>query len=196
MLTWKVKLSIFQPLFCTILTWKVKLSIFQPYFVTILAWKVKLSIFLALFCLLTTRCSFPEFRIRIDVSATSFSFFQMLIFSILLVIERRFYLSFYQCCGSMTFWPGSGSADPCLWRMDPDPVIFVIGLQGAYKKLILVFLLISFLGYIYKKKSQNSPNEGFTYFFWVIEGSRSIPLTHPDPGGPKTYGSATLLLIR
>ncbi len=27
-----------------------------------------------------------------------------------------------QCCGSMTFWCGfgSGSADPCLWLMDPD----------------------------------------------------------------------------
>ncbi len=24
-----------------------------------------------------------------------------------------------QCCGSMTFWGGSGSADPCLWLMDP-----------------------------------------------------------------------------
>ncbi len=26
-----------------------------------------------------------------------------------------------QCCGSMTFWCESGSADPCLWLMDPDP---------------------------------------------------------------------------
>ncbi len=25
-----------------------------------------------------------------------------------------------QCCGSMTFWGGSGTADPCLWLMDPD----------------------------------------------------------------------------
>ncbi len=40
--------------------------------------------------------------------------------------------------GSMTFWSGSrsGSADPCLWLMDPDPAIFVIGLQDASKKLI------------------------------------------------------------
>jgi len=30
--------------------------------------------------------------------------------------------TFMQCCGSMTFWCGSGSgyADPCLWLMDPD----------------------------------------------------------------------------
>ncbi len=28
----------------------------------------------------------------------------------------------HHCCGSMIFWggSGSGSADPCLWLMDPD----------------------------------------------------------------------------
>ncbi len=43
-----------------------------------------------------------------------------------------------QCCGSVTFWCGSGgSADPCLWLMDPDsdpdpdPSIFIIDLQDA-----------------------------------------------------------------
>ncbi len=47
-----------------------------------------------------------------------------------------------QCCGSMTFWGRSGSADPCLWLMDPDPdsdpdpSIFVIDLQDASKKQI------------------------------------------------------------
>ncbi len=51
-----------------------------------------------------------------------------------------------QCCGSMTFWggSGSGSADPCLWLME----------------------------------SQNSRNQGFSYYFcMMIEGSGSIPLT-------------------
>ncbi len=56
-----------------------------------------------------------------------------------------------QCCGSMTFWcgSGSGSADPCLWLMDPDP--FVIDIQDANKKLIFIlfFLLITFWRYIY-----------------------------------------------
>jgi hypothetical protein len=43
----------------------------------------------------------------------------------------------------MTFWcgSGSGSADPCLWLLDPDadpdPAIFVIVLQDANKKLNL-----------------------------------------------------------
>jgi hypothetical protein len=43
-----------------------------------------------------------------------------------------------QCCGSMIFWGGSGSADPCLRLMDPDPdpAIFFIELQDASKKLI------------------------------------------------------------
>ncbi len=62
---------------------------------------------------------------------------------------------FNQCFGSMTFWYRSGSGDPCLWVMDPDPAIFVIDLQDANKKLIFstffskFFLLISFWRYIY-----------------------------------------------
>ena len=43
----------------------------------------------------------------------------------------------YQWSGSMTFWCGSRSSDPCLWLRDPDPepAIFDIDLQ--------VFLLIT-----------------------------------------------------
>ncbi len=76
-----------------------------------------------------------------------------------------------QCCGSMTFRCGSGSADPCFWLMDPwhlgvdpysdsdpdadldpdadpDPSIFIIDLQDANKKLILK----SFSAYYFLKK--------------------------------------------
>ncbi len=53
-----------------------------------------------------------------------------------------------QCSGSMTFW--CGSADPCLWLMDPDPdpAIFVIGLQDDSKNLFkkIVFCLLLFEG--------------------------------------------------
>ena len=49
---------------------------------------------------------------------------------------KESHLTLCQCCGSMTFWCGSGSADPCRWLMDPDPAIFVIDLQDASKKLI------------------------------------------------------------
>ncbi len=89
-----------------------------------------------------------------------------------------------QCCGSMTFWCGSGSADPCLWLMDPDPdadpdpSIFIIDLQDANKK-----------------KSQNIRNQGFSYWFCLMiegseagsragSGSGSIPLTNGS-GWPK-----------
>jgi hypothetical protein len=30
----------------------------------------------------------------------------------------------HKCFGSWAFWCGSGSADPCLWLVDPDPAIF------------------------------------------------------------------------
>ncbi len=50
-----------------------------------------------------------------------------------------------QCCGSMTFWygSGSGSAHPCLWLMDPDPdtAVFVFDLQDVNKKLFFLSLL-------------------------------------------------------
>jgi hypothetical protein len=54
-----------------------------------------------------------------------------------------------QCCGSMAFWCGSGSADPYLWITDMEPAIFVIDLQDAYEKLIFVkrfFCLLLFEG--------------------------------------------------
>ncbi len=86
----------------------------------------------------------------------------------------------------MTFWGGSGSADPCLLLMDPDPdpAIFVIDLQDACKKLIFLhnfFCLLLFEGIFTSffkdkrsKKSQNSRNPGFSdYYCMMIEGSGS-----------------------
>ena len=35
--------------------------------------------------------------------------------------KMKFVRTSSQCCGSMTFWYGSGSADPCHCLMDPDP---------------------------------------------------------------------------
>jgi hypothetical protein len=50
-------------------------------------------------------------------------------------VEYRYRLNFTfsQCCGSVTCWYGSGSADPYLKLTDPapDPTIFVRGLQGG-----------------------------------------------------------------
>ncbi len=103
-----------------------------------------------------------------------------------------------QCSGSMTFWGGSGtgSADPCLWLMDPDPSISDIDLQDASKKLI--FNTIFSANYFYKgtftsfskdkksKKSQNRRNQGFSYYFCMMiegSGSGSIRLTSGSGSG-------------
>ncbi len=62
---------------------------------------------------------------------------------------------------------------------DPDPAIFVIDLQDANKKLIkksypayhfLNVHLHHFSKIKSPKKSQNSRNQGFFYYFFMIEG--------------------------
>ena len=46
--------------------------------------------------------------------------------------------TYNQCSGSMTCWCGSGSADPCLWLVDPgsdqDPALLVINKKTNFKK--------------------------------------------------------------
>ncbi len=111
-----------------------------------------------------------------------------------------------QCCGSMTFWCGSGSgcgsADPCLWLMDldldpdPNPFIFIIELQDTNKKQILkknsadYLLKVPLLHHFtkVKTKSQNSRNQGFPYYFSLMiegSGSGSIPLTNGSGSGSR-----------
>ncbi len=103
-------------------------------------------------------------------------------------------VTFWQCYGSMTFWCGSGSSDPCLWLMDPDPDP---GSGSGYFRhwpsrcqqktnfLKQFFLLITFWRYIYIIFPDPDP------YHWLMD---------PDPDGPKTCGpggfgsgSATLL---
>jgi hypothetical protein len=101
----------------------------------------------------------------------------------------------------MTFWCGSNPDS------DLDPAIFVIDLQDANKKLIKkkFFCLLLFEGTFtsffkdkkIQKKSQNSKNQGFSYYFCLMiegsgagSGSGHIPLTSdPDLVGTKTCGS-------
>ncbi len=111
----------------------------------------------------------------------------------------------------MTFWDGSGSgsADPCLWPMDPDPdpAIFVIDLQDASKKLIFntifsaYYFLKVHLHHFSKiksqKESQNSRNQGFSnYFCMMIEGSGSIPLTSGSGSGSRRPKNMWIRWIR
>ncbi len=77
---------------------------------------------------------------------------------LLLCVSNRYfiYLKPNQCCGSMTFWcgSGSGSADPCLWLLnpdpDPDPAIFVIDLQDANKKIFFIFIFSAYRYYFWR----------------------------------------------
>ncbi len=54
----------------------------------------------------------------------------------------------YQCCGSMTFWCGSGSVDPCLWLVDPDLLFSSLTFKIANKNnfFFLIFFLLLFEG--------------------------------------------------
>ena len=120
----------------------------------------------------------------------------------------------------MTFWggSGSGSADPCFWLMDPDPDPgsgsryfrhWPSRCQQKTNFLTQFFLLITFWSYSYiifqklkVKESQNSRNQGFSYYFCMMieesgsgsragSGSGSIPLTSGSGSMPLTSGSGS-----
>ncbi len=88
-----------------------------------------------------------------------------------------------------------GSADPCLWLMDPDPtadsdpIIFVIDFQDANKNFsALLFKGVFTVHPFSKKKCQkeviNWRNRGFSYSFCLmIEGVGSVPLTNGSVSG-------------
>ncbi len=101
----------------------------------------------------------------------------------------------------MTFCCGSGSADPCLWLMNPD-----LGSGSCYFRhwplrcqqetnfyffifslLLLEGTFTSFFKDKKSKESQTSRNPGFSYYFcMMIEGSGSKPLTNGSGyGRPK-----------
>jgi hypothetical protein len=98
----------------------------------------------------------------------------------------------------MTFFWGGGDPDPdprihAYANAYPDPVIFVINLQDTSKKLIFnknfsayYFLKVHLHHFSKIKESQNSRNQGFSYYFCkMIEGSGSgsIPLTRGSGSG-------------
>ncbi len=118
--------------------------------------------------------------------------------------------------------PGSGSADPYLWLTDPfpasDPAIFVSDLQDCNKNYLfstffclLFLLLLQHLHHFSKIKNhthytshKSDKTVGIYVFLTIFAWSQNDPepdldpkpyiwLLDPDPGGPKWYGSATLL---
>ncbi len=121
----------------------------------------------------------------------------------------------------MTFWSGSGSADPCLWLMDPgpgsdpDPAFFVTDLQDANKKQFLFKHFFCLRYYFLKvhlhnfskikvqKELQKSRNQGFSYYFCMMTegpgsgaGSGSIPLTDGAGSGSRRPKNMWIRRIR
>jgi hypothetical protein len=93
----------------------------------------------------------------------------------------------------MTICCGSGSADPCLWLMDPGSCYFRHWPSWCQQKtnfLTQFFLLFegAFTLFFKDKKSQNSTGriQGFSYYFCMMiegSGSGSIPLTSGSGSG-------------
>ncbi len=83
---------------------------------------------------------------------------------------RKSHFWTYQCCGSMTCWCGSGS-----WFPGSRSYIFVIDPQDAIiitAYYFLKVLLHHFSKIKSQKESQNSRNQGFSYYFcMILEGS-------------------------
>ncbi len=89
----------------------------------------------------------------------------------MLFSSQDLFLNAWQCCRSMTFWGGfgSGSADPCLWLMDPDPDSSLTIKMPAKNK----FFITIFSAYYFFFQGTNSRNQGFSHYFcMMIEGSR------------------------
>jgi hypothetical protein len=97
--------------------------------------------------------------------------------------------------------------------LDPDPSIFIIDLQDTNKKQILkknfcrlLFEGTTFTSFYKGKKSQNSRNQGFSYYFCImIEGSGSgasesgsgtIPLTNGYGSGYRRPKNTWIRWIR
>jgi hypothetical protein len=104
-------------------------------------------------------------------------------------------ISIYQCCGSMIFWYGSGSRDPCLRIL-----LFSSQQKTNFSSFFCVLLLEGTFTSFFKDKQskRNHKTVGikvsyyyFSYYCLTIEGSGSRPLTNGSGSGsrPKTYGS-------
>ncbi len=99
---------------------------------------------------------------------------------------------FDQCCGSMTFWGGSGSVSGSWIRI----LLFSsLTFKMPAKNLFFntIFLLITFWKIKNKKESQNRRNQSYSYYFcMMIEGSGSGSRAGSGSGSiPLTSGSGS-----
>ncbi len=114
------------------------------------------------------------------------SYYFWIIFLLVLwpVLRIRDILVRIRICGSVFLTNGS-------W-CDSGSCYFVIDLQEGITFWRIIFIIF------YRKKSQNSRNQGFSYYFCLTEDPEPDPylwLTDPEPGGPKAYGSVSAALL-
>ncbi len=96
-----------------------------------------------------------------------------------------------QCCGSLTFWYGSGSSDPYIWLTYPESGCGCG--SGGPKNVRILRIRVRNTGTFTSffkdkkviKKSQNIRNKGFSYYFCLMmegsgAGSGSVILSNPD----------------
>ncbi len=115
-----------------------------------------------------------EQNLNLDGKASKKNLVLKFMQSVVIVFWAALNVHFFQCCGSMKFWYGSGSADLYLWLFDlgqipiriADPPIFVSDIQDFNKTLFF--------------SSSKDPNP-YPYL-WLMDPDA-------DPGGPKTYES-------
>jgi|688.fasta_scaffold537595_1 hypothetical protein len=113
----------------------------------------------------------------------------------------------WQCCGSVTCWYGSGSSSGfgsescyfCQWPSRWQLKIILFPLSFFLLNTFWSYIYIIFQSHKELNKSQNSWNQGFSYYFCVmIEGfgAGSVPrINRSGSKRPKTSGSATLILL-
>ncbi len=99
-----------------------------------------------------------------------------------------------QCCGSMTFWCGSGymfltnRSGSCYFRHWPSRRQQKTNLNKFSAYYFLKVHLHHFSKIKVPKKSQNSRNQNFPYYFCLMpegSGSGSIPLTNGSGSGSR-----------
>ncbi len=108
-----------------------------------------------------------------------------------------------QCWGSVTFWCGSGSADPYLWLLDPDPYPYPASFFSDLKMQKNIFFSL-FFSYNWNTGTLSSVLKiKFLLKFcakilfcnhYLRKGKDPNPQLRimdpdPDPGGQKTCGS-------
>ncbi len=112
-----------------------------------------------------------------------------------------------QCCGSLTFWNGSGSANQYNWLTDsdPDPALIVSDsvafITFLYKYFFILFFLKVHLQHSSKKKKvwRSHNTVEIKVFLNILLDDRRIRIqiqirirTNNDGSGSKTSGSTTL----